>query len=62
VPRLHPLGGTFRAKWNPSYDKKPVTAAAIRLGQAGSKPEGRKMNRSTFPKVKRRNTTETISK
>ena len=25
-------------KWKPSYDKKPVTAAAMKLGQAGSKP------------------------
>ena len=30
VPRFHPFGGNMRAKWNPSNDKKPVTAAAMR--------------------------------
>lgn len=37
VPRFHPFGGNLHAKWNPSNDKKPVTAAAMRPGQAGSK-------------------------
>lgn len=37
VPRFHPFGGNLRAKWNPSNDKNPATAAAIRPGQAASK-------------------------
>jgi len=45
VPRFHPFCGNLRAKWNPSNDKKPVTAAAMRPGQAGSKAQGR----SGFP-------------
>ena len=40
MPRFHPFGGNLRAKWNPSNDKKPATTAAMRPGQAGSKPKG----------------------